>query len=130
MARPEVQHLVQQQLQALETHHLMWQGQVWPGQSMDWEIVGHREEESQAGDSDPTHWTTRLALDLPNLGRVVARLQLNQGQVNLTFLAENQGTVAAMRQNQERLHEQFESAQLVLTGATMAHGTEGDNGQR
>lgn len=130
MARPEVQHLVQQQLQALETHHLMWQGQVWPGQSMDWEIVGQREGEAKAGDSDPTHWTTRLALDLPNLGRVVARLQLNQGQVNLTFMAENQATVAVMRQNQERLHEQFETAQLVLTGATMAHGTEGENGQR
>lgn len=128
MARPEVQHIVQQQLQALETHHLMWQGQVWPGQSLDWEIVGHREEEAKAGDSDPTHWTTRLALDLPNLGRVVARLQLNQGQVNLTFTAESQETVAAMRQNQQRLQEQFEGAQLVLTGATMAQGTEVDHG--
>lgn len=127
IARPEAQHLVQQQLQALETHHLMWQGQVWPGQSLDWEIVGHREEEAKTGDSDPTHWTTRLALDLPNLGRVVARLQLNQGQVNLTFMAENQETVAAMRQNQERLRVQFESAQLILTGATMAQGTEVEN---
>lgn len=125
MARPEVQHMVQQQLQALETHHLMWQGPVWPGQNMDWEIVGRREQDGGGSNSDdPTHWTTRLALDLPNLGRVVARLQLHQGQVSLKFMAENADTVAAMRSNQDRLQGQFSSAQLTLTGAIISQGSE------
>lgn len=125
MARPEVQHMVQQQLQALETHHLMWQGPVWPGQNMEWDIVGRREQDGGGSNpDDPTHWTTRLALDLPNLGRVVARLQLHQGQVSLKFMAENADTVAAMRSNQDRLQGQFSSAQLTLTGAIIAQGSE------
>lgn len=119
MARPEVQNMVQQQIQALETHHLLWQGQVWPGQELDWEIVGQREQEQEPGavDGSPTHWTSRLSLDMPHLGRVVARLQLSQGQVSLKFSAENEATALALRQHQTRLQGQFSAAELTLTSS-------------
>lgn len=122
MARPEVQNMVQQQIQALETHHLLWQGQVWPGQDLDWEIVGQREEGLPSSDDAPTRWTSRLALDLPHLGRVVARLQLSQGQIQLHFNAENADAAQALRSQQQRLQTQFSDAQLVLTSASVALG--------
>lgn len=129
MARPEVQNMVQQQIQALETHHLLWQGQVWPGQDLDWEIVGQREQEQGAVDGSPTHWTSRLSLDMPHLGRVVARLQLSQGQVSLKFSAENEETALALRQHQARLQGQFSAAELTLTSSHVVHGDDsGESG--
>ena len=38
LVAPQTQALVQQQLESLATQNFSWQGQVWPGQEMRWEI--------------------------------------------------------------------------------------------
>jgi len=75
-----LQAIVQQQLHALENRQVVWQGLVWPGQEMRWEVG---EESHQAhGTSMEKHWVTALHLDLPQLGGISARLHFNGSAVS------------------------------------------------
>ena len=63
----ELRPLVQQQLDAVATQRMAWHGEVWPGQSMDWQIEPD-ERRSDAGTADAERgWTTSLRLVTPRL---------------------------------------------------------------
>jgi flagellar hook-length control protein FliK len=83
-----LQTLVQQQLNALETRQVLWQGQVWQGQEMRWEV---REESPRhtARGLEEGQWITRIDLDLPNLGGVTAQLSLTGGTLTLQLEAND-----------------------------------------
>jgi flagellar hook-length control protein FliK len=79
-----LQTLVQQQLGALETHQVLWQGQVWQGQEMRWEVSEESPHRNAQG-AEEGQWITQIHLDLPNLGGVSARLSFNGNALNLSF---------------------------------------------
>jgi flagellar hook-length control protein FliK len=81
---PHLQTLVQQQLNALETHQVLWQGQVWQGQEMRWEVHEESPQRNAQG-KEEGQWITQIHLDLPNLGGVSARLSFNGNSLNLAF---------------------------------------------
>lgn len=91
----QLQPLVQQQLNALETRQVLWQGQVWPNQKMDWEIHEETPRRSAAEyDSAGAQWATQIRLDLPNLGEVAALLRFNQHGLSITLDAADADTRA------------------------------------
>ncbi len=54
--------IVQQQLDALSTQNYAWQGQIWPGQQMQWEI-GENPDGTRSTENDAiARWQTRLKL--------------------------------------------------------------------
>ncbi len=110
----ELTPLVQQQLNALATHTFAWQGQIWPGQVMDWEI---RDEEKQGNmDEAPYRWQTRLQLTLPNLGNVKAALHLTtDGKLDIGISATDQTTCDQMQQAALQLQNALSDAGLNLT---------------
>ncbi len=79
-----LQTLVQQQLGALETHQVLWQGQVWQGQEMRWEVSEETPHRNAQG-VEEGQWNTQIHLDLPNLGGVSARLSFNGTALNLSL---------------------------------------------
>jgi hypothetical protein len=79
-----LQTLVQQQLSALETHQVLWQGQVWQGQEMRWEVHEESPRRNSQG-VEEGQWNTHINLDLPNLGGVSARLSFSGNALNLTL---------------------------------------------
>jgi flagellar hook-length control protein FliK len=79
-----LQTLVQQQLGALETHQVLWQGQVWQGQEMRWEVSEESPHRNAQGKQEG-QWNTQIHLDLPNLGGVSAKLSFNGNALNLSF---------------------------------------------
>jgi flagellar hook-length control protein FliK len=79
-----LQTLVQQQLGALETHQVLWQGQVWQGQEMRWEVSEETPHRNAQG-VEEGQWNTQIHLDLPNLGGVSARLSFNGNALNLSL---------------------------------------------
>ncbi|ADE10855.1 flagellar hook-length control protein FliK [Sideroxydans lithotrophicus] len=79
-----LQTLVQQQMNALETRQVLWQGQVWQGQEMRWEVREESPRPNPQG-ADERQWTTQVDLNLPNLGDVSARLSFNGSALNLVF---------------------------------------------
>lgn len=79
-----LQTLVQQQMNTLETHQVLWQGQVWQGQEMRWEVREDTPHRNAQG-AEEGRWITQIDLDLPNLGGVSARLSFNGNALNLSL---------------------------------------------
>ncbi|HMW54928.1 MAG: flagellar hook-length control protein FliK [Candidatus Accumulibacter phosphatis] len=117
---PQAQAIVQQQLEAFATQNFSWQGQIWPGQQIRWEIaneINHRERRGDgAADSgeNSEKWQTRLRLTLPQLGEVDARLHIQGKQITLAVVAPDAGTRTRLRSEVAALRSQFEQAGLDL----------------
>ncbi|HSI23845.1 MAG TPA: flagellar hook-length control protein FliK [Methylophilaceae bacterium] len=117
---PQSLQIVQQQLQTLDSRQIVWQGQVWPGQEMKWEIeedASRRQESEQ----EAAHWHTRLNLQLPSLGGVSAKLAFVNGSIQLDIAADNAASVERLRRAQASLAERFEASGLALTGVNIRH---------
>jgi len=114
----ELAPVVQHQLQALANGTLSWQGQVWPGQQIEWEIIEddpqRRHTEPESSDGNP--WHTRLRLVLPALGEVVADLRLQRDDVEVRLVAPTSAS---------RLSAESGSLQdkLALAGMSLANLT-------
>jgi flagellar hook-length control protein FliK len=129
----ELAPLVQQQLEALATNSYVWQGQIWPGQNMDWEIVEEDGGRERSENTAP-NWTTHLRLTLPRLGGVDATLRLIGGkEIEIRLRAENPETRALLNAANGPLQKQFVTAGLKLGAfsvsrprAEQAHGARED----
>ena len=118
---PQAVQLVQQQLQTLDTRQIIWQGQIWPGQDMHWEI---EEESSHAGgddDLEATRWQTRLNLQLPALGGINAKLAFVNGMLQLDIAAANPDSADLLRNAQKTLAERLDASGLQLSGVAIRH---------
>jgi hypothetical protein len=84
----DTQALLRQQLDVLENGHLQWQGQIWPGQTIEWDTVREKMDESE-GDSTTRYsvWKTSVRLSLPNLGFISAVLRLGESGVEVRLAA-------------------------------------------
>ena len=79
---------VRSQLQTLETQQLVWQGQLWPGQDLEWTIRDPGEQGGEAGEVQP--WFTQLRLRLPRLGALTADLALVDQALRVRLSAASQ----------------------------------------
>ena len=89
-----LQPLVQQQLNALETRQMVWQGNIWPEQPMQWEV--HEQPSQGPGAEEQRQWVTQLSLDMPNLGEIAATLRFNSAGLSLTLNAATPETRAML----------------------------------
>jgi hypothetical protein len=110
--------LVQQQLQTLDTRQLLWQGQVWPGQTMEWRVEERNAREGDGAEVEMPHWQTSLRLHLPKLGKVQASLSFMPQGLRVDLKADG-GTVEVMKGAQERLRGSMEASGLHLLGMTV-----------
>jgi hypothetical protein len=113
----ELLNLVQQQLHTLEHHHLVWTGQIWPGQQMQWEIQG--EPEHQARQQDERQWSTEMDLALPKLGDVHARLVFAESGLRLTLHATDSTTVELFNRALPMLKDSFADSNIPLIAAVV-----------
>jgi len=107
----ELRPLVQQQLDAAATQRLVWHGEVWPNQAMDWEVVREDERGDQGGDTDEAAWRTTLRLEMPHLGRVEAALRLTPAGIHLSISAPDD---TGLRGAAPRLAAALEAAGIPL----------------
>lgn len=120
---PDLNPIVQQQLNALATQTYVWQGQVWPGQSMHWEITEDDGRPRSGEEETAARWQTRLKLTLPNLGGIEARLGLSAaGKLALSLTTDSESSQAALRAAGEQLGKSLEASGLQLNTFAVAHG--------
>jgi hypothetical protein len=79
----ELHGVVQQQLQTLMQGQIVWEGLLWPGQTARWSLRPDPEDSSRRQGAPERSWSTQVELELPQLGQVQARLQLNGNRVDL-----------------------------------------------
>lgn len=85
-----MQPLIQQQLLALETRQVQWQGQVWANQEMSWKVK--EEQIPSPNGEEGRQWSTQIFLNLPNLGEVSATLRFGNNGLNLSLDADTPQT--------------------------------------
>lgn len=70
------------QLNTLEQQRLAWQGELWPGQKMEWEVS---EDAPHGGDADAQErtWLSSVRFELPTLGAVSATVRLTGDRVQI-----------------------------------------------
>ncbi|MCL2523652.1 MAG: flagellar hook-length control protein FliK [Betaproteobacteria bacterium] len=119
----ELTPIVQQQLDALATQNYAWQGQIWQGQKLWWEISEEADEAKREGDEAGQGWQTRLKLDLPALGGIEARLRLQAGgRIDIQMITDSDESEARLREHLDSLRQSFAAAGLELTGLLVQHG--------
>ena len=125
----QTQPLVQQQLEALATQNFSWQGQVWPGQEMRWEIDEEAARQGQDSEDTAPKWSTRLHLILPNLGEVDAQIRIEGSSITLSMNADSAETRTLMRVSSLALRSQLDEAGLTLASMGVSAMEGEDHGQ-
>jgi len=118
--------LVQQQLDAIASQRLAWHGEVWPGQTMDWEIEEERTRE-RGGEGDgesASRWNTTLRLSLPRLGTVDALLQLSPSGLRVRLATDDPATLADLRGGSAQLATMLADAGLSVQAIEIRHEAE------
>lgn len=110
-------NLLPAQLDTLENQRFIWQGEIWPGQSMDWEIHpdDKHSQPSQSASSEEKRWSTTLKLDLPKLGIVKAEIHLQGDQLGVQINSRQADTALNLRQALSQLAEQLSSDGTRMT---------------
>jgi hypothetical protein len=124
----QLQGIVHQQLEALANQTFVWQGEVWPGQEMRWEIDEDGKNEQEEDDAAES-WRTRLDLSFPVLGGISAKLQLRDAQVSLSLDVDSEAALEIMRSDAETLRQRMEDAGLSLVSLVFGGQKTGDRGQ-
>ena len=117
---PQAQALVQQQLEAFATQNFTWQGQIWPGQPMEWQIEDSGQRREQAADASNERWQTRLRLTLPTLGEIDARLLIQGQQIVLALTAGETEARTRLQEAATALRTQLAEVGLDLSSFAIA----------
>lgn len=117
-AHPDTLPLVQQQLHALETGQLVWRGEIWPNQWMEWDVLEQPPQENEQG-GEPA-WQTGLRLAMPQLGEVAATLRLDAGGLHIALNAATENAAGLLRKNGSQLLEALEAAGVRVAEMTVS----------
>lgn len=111
---PETQLIVRQQLETLANQAFSWRGEAWPDADMEWDV--QRRNDGAPDGTD--HWATRIALQLPVLGHVQARLTLAGAQ--LVMHVEAPDAARQLSEHAPALRQRLSAVGLSLTQLSIA----------
>ena len=116
-ADPATAQLINLQLNAHEQSRVAWQGQLWPGQELRWEIERDAPERDANGGEDGAAapgWQSSLTLRFGRLGEVAAKVVLSGGQLHIRLDAPD-ATHDLLQAGSARLAEALDAAGTPLT---------------
>lgn len=112
-ANTQLGQLINLQLNALEQQRIVWHGEVWPGQQMEWEINRDSPDQQQQNTLEDEHapsWHSVVRFNFEHLGSVSASIRLIGQQIHMQVRTDNDVTAAALRANGSMLADSMEAA--------------------
>ncbi|HEX7633658.1 MAG TPA: flagellar hook-length control protein FliK [Noviherbaspirillum sp.] len=114
-ARPETMdsesvRMINLQLTTLEQQRVAWQGELWPGQRMEWEIGEETHGRKEGGASQERAWQSVVRMELPKLGAISASVRLAGNALQIQVRAASDTTAALLRQNGNTLSSALDAA--------------------
>ena len=107
--------IVKEQLAALQSGQILFRGDLVPGQRMEW-TVRERDARRNASGKQERSWETSFTLDMPELGKVTATLELDGTRVSIALGAPKPGSEERLKAGSARLVEQLEASGLMPAG--------------
>lgn len=115
---PEAAKLIGIQLNVLEQQRTQWQGELWPGQKIQWDIEQDRKgeagQDSKNKVSTEPSWTSTVKFYLPALGDIAATIHLTGDRVRVDIDANDSATVDALRAKSAMLADALAAAGSTL----------------
>ena len=112
--------VLSEQLSSLQSGHLLFRGELYPGQRLEWTVAEREAERSKSGERE-RNWETSVTINLPNLGPVTALLTLDGTKIAIKVTAENSTTVPILEAGMVKLTEQLEGAGLTPAEMSIRH---------
>jgi hypothetical protein len=111
-ADPATAQLISQQLATQEQGRVSWQGQLWPGQAMQWDIARDAPEGNgrQGGDGAEPPWRSQLTLRFAALGELGAHIVMAGDQVHIRLQAGSDASGDLLRAHAARLQDALAAA--------------------
>lgn len=122
IADPRSLGVVREQLDSLQSGQVVFRGELYPGQEMEWSVREREARRSANGGRERT-WETALHLELPRLGMISAQLVLEGGKVSVHVRTGTAEGAERLSREREKLAEQFESAGLAAGVIGVEHET-------
>lgn len=112
---PAAAQMINLQLNTLEQQRVQWQGELWPGQKLQWE-VSRNDQPGQPASDDPAQqqWQSVVRFSLPSLGMVSATISLAGDRVQIQVSTASEETAAALRQYGPKLASALDVAGTAL----------------
>lgn len=109
---PDNAQTIHLQLNTLEQNRYVWQGELWPGQKMEWEIEedGSNNARGNAEDGDQTAWHSTVRFQLPSLGKISATIQLSGGHVQVRLATDSASTASRLQARGKELADALDGA--------------------
>lgn len=112
---PQSVPLIQQQLHVLETGTIQWRGEIWPNQTLEWDIAEQPPDylEKASAEESP-RWQTRIRLQLPNLGEITAGLIISAQGLRIQVRARTDEIVNHLKDDHSALISALHIAGLTV----------------
>jgi hypothetical protein len=109
--------LINLQLSAHEQDRVAWEGQLWPGQPLRWDIERAPDQPRRegTGDDQSAVWQSRLRLRFPLLGELDATVALHNGKVAIRVAASDTNGAALLKAHADALVEAMAGAGTPLS---------------
>jgi hypothetical protein len=117
---PNTAQFINLQLNAHEQGRVAWQGQLWPGRDMQWDVERDASSRQDNGDGeDNGTWQSSLRLRFGALGEVAARVVLSGDQLHIRLDAEDEAIKRLLDAHRARLADALDAAGTPLSTLTI-----------
>ncbi|WP_020652748.1 flagellar hook-length control protein FliK [Massilia niastensis] len=122
---PATAQFISLQLATQEQAQLTWQGQLWPGQPMEWDVQREAGGDTKQEDGQPA-WLSRLRLRFPALGELEANISLAGDTLQLRLSTGSHASASQLRRHAPQLEEALGAAGTRLASFDVRAARDGD----
>jgi hypothetical protein len=122
IADQRILSVVHEQLTTLQNGQVLYRGDLFPGQKMEWSVSEREARRNKEGGQERS-WDTSLQINLPKLGAISARLKLDGGRVSIHIRTGQSDSTAVLAAGRSGLVEQLEAAGLTPGEIGIQHDT-------
>lgn len=112
--------VVHEQLTALQNGQVLYRGDLFPNQRMEWSVNEREAHRNKEGGQERS-WDTTLNITLPKLGAVSARLKLDGNRVSVDIRAGEHAAAGVLNAGKTKLVEQLQAAGLAAGEIGVKH---------
>jgi hypothetical protein len=111
---PNTAQFINLQLNAHEQGRVAWQGQLWPGRDMHWDVERDAHSGQDGDQADGTTWRSSLRLRFGALGEVAARVVLSGDRLHIRLDAPDAAVGSLLDAHRARLAQALDAAGTPL----------------